>query len=44
MIQILKHFGSTWVGLLVSNDDYGLRAASSFQSDLAQSYGDCRPT
>ncbi|KAM9359543.1 extracellular calcium-sensing receptor-like [Symphorus nematophorus] len=36
MIQILKHFGWTWAGLLVSNDDYGLHAARSFQSDFVQ--------
>ncbi|KAE8295149.1 Extracellular calcium-sensing receptor [Larimichthys crocea] len=41
MIQILKHFGWTWVGLLVSDDDYGRHAARSFQSDLAQSGGGC---
>uniref|UniRef100_A0A3Q3KF89 G-protein coupled receptors family 3 profile domain-containing protein n=1 Tax=Monopterus albus TaxID=43700 RepID=A0A3Q3KF89_MONAL len=41
MIQILKHFGWTWVGLLVSDDDYGLYAAQSFQTDLAQSGGSC---
>ncbi len=41
MIQILKHFGWTWVGLLVSDDDYGLHVAQSFQSDLAQSGGGC---
>ncbi|XP_059187149.1 extracellular calcium-sensing receptor-like [Centropristis striata] len=41
MIQILKHFGWTWVGLLVSDDDYGLHVARSFQSDLAQSGGGC---
>ncbi|XP_059187513.1 extracellular calcium-sensing receptor-like [Centropristis striata] len=41
MIQILKHFGWTWVGLLVSDDDYGLNVARSFQSDLAQSGGGC---
>ncbi|CAI5693429.1 extracellular calcium-sensing receptor-like [Oreochromis niloticus] len=34
MIQILKHFGWTWVGLLVTDDDYGLHAARSFQSEL----------
>ncbi|XP_034723028.1 extracellular calcium-sensing receptor-like [Etheostoma cragini] len=41
MIQILKRFGWTWVGLLVSDDDYGLHAARSFQSDLALSGGGC---
>ncbi|XP_041796633.1 extracellular calcium-sensing receptor-like [Chelmon rostratus] len=41
MIQILKHFGWTWVGLLVSDDDYGLHVARSFQSDLTQSGGGC---
>ncbi|XP_076592097.1 extracellular calcium-sensing receptor-like [Chaetodon auriga] len=41
MIQILKRFGWTWTGLLVSDDDYGLHAARSFQSDLAQSGGGC---
>uniref|UniRef100_UPI0037E742E6 extracellular calcium-sensing receptor-like n=1 Tax=Semicossyphus pulcher TaxID=241346 RepID=UPI0037E742E6 len=41
MIQILNHFSWTWVGLLVSDDDYGLHAARSFQSDLAQSGGGC---
>uniref|UniRef100_A0A671U5B5 G-protein coupled receptors family 3 profile domain-containing protein n=1 Tax=Sparus aurata TaxID=8175 RepID=A0A671U5B5_SPAAU len=41
MIQILNHFGWTWTGLLVSDDDYGLNAARSFQSDLAHSGGGC---
>ncbi|XP_051252465.1 extracellular calcium-sensing receptor-like isoform X2 [Dicentrarchus labrax] len=41
MIQILKRFGWTWVGLLVTDDDYGLHVARSFQSDLAQSGGGC---
>ena len=41
MIQILKRFGWTWAGLLVSDDDYGLHAARSFQADLAQSGGGC---
>lgn len=41
MIQILRHFGWTWAGLLVSDDDYGLHAAQSFQSDLAETGGGC---
>lgn len=41
MIQILRHFGWTWVGLLVSDDDYGIHVARSFQSDLAQSGVGC---
>lgn len=41
MIQIMKHFGWTWVGLLISDDDYGLHAARSFFSDLGVSGGGC---
>ncbi|KAK2847382.1 hypothetical protein Q5P01_010381, partial [Channa striata] len=41
VIQILKHFGWTWAGLLISDDDYGLHAARSFQSDLSQSGAGC---
>uniref|UniRef100_H3C9R3 G-protein coupled receptors family 3 profile domain-containing protein n=1 Tax=Tetraodon nigroviridis TaxID=99883 RepID=H3C9R3_TETNG len=41
MIQILKHFRWTWVGLLVSDDDYGLHVGRSFQSDLVQSGEGC---
>lgn len=41
MIQILKHFGWTWAGLLVSDDDYGLHVSKSFQSDLTRSGGGC---
>uniref|UniRef100_A0A3B4FFH6 Extracellular calcium-sensing receptor-like n=1 Tax=Pundamilia nyererei TaxID=303518 RepID=A0A3B4FFH6_9CICH len=41
MIQILKHFGWTWAGLLVSDDDYGLHAARSLQSDLSLSGEGC---
>ncbi|KAA8594338.1 hypothetical protein FQN60_005172, partial [Etheostoma spectabile] len=41
MIQILSHFGWSWFGLLVSDDDYGLHAAQSFQSDLVQTGGGC---
>lgn len=41
MIQVLKHFGWTWVGLLISADDYGLHAARSFQSHVAEAGGGC---
>ncbi|KAM9359541.1 extracellular calcium-sensing receptor-like [Symphorus nematophorus] len=41
IIQLLNHFGWTWAGLLISDDDYGLHAARSFQSDLAQSGEGC---
>ncbi|XP_070399351.1 vomeronasal type-2 receptor 1-like [Nothobranchius furzeri] len=41
IIQILKHFGWTWAGLLISDDDYGLYAARSFQSDLSSSNEGC---
>ena len=41
MLQILKWFDWTWVGLLVSDDDYGLNVARSFQSELALSGGGC---
>ncbi|KAM4628227.1 extracellular calcium-sensing receptor-like [Polymixia lowei] len=41
MLQILKRFGWTWAGLLISDDDYGRHAARSFQTDMAQSGGGC---
>ena len=41
MIQILNRYDWTWAGLLVSDDDYGLHAARSFQSDFVQSGGGC---
>ncbi|XP_013132953.2 extracellular calcium-sensing receptor [Oreochromis niloticus] len=41
MIQILKHFGWTWVGLLVSDDDYGLHVSRTFKSDFLQLSGGC---
>ncbi|XP_056334932.1 extracellular calcium-sensing receptor [Danio aesculapii] len=40
MVQILKHFGWTWVGLLYSDDDYGIYAAQSFQQEM-QIVGGC---
>uniref|UniRef100_A0A3Q1J3N7 G-protein coupled receptors family 3 profile domain-containing protein n=1 Tax=Anabas testudineus TaxID=64144 RepID=A0A3Q1J3N7_ANATE len=41
MIQILKRFSWTWVGLLVSDDDYGLHVTQSLQADMAQSGAGC---
>uniref|UniRef100_A0A3P8VUQ5 G-protein coupled receptors family 3 profile domain-containing protein n=1 Tax=Cynoglossus semilaevis TaxID=244447 RepID=A0A3P8VUQ5_CYNSE len=41
MIQIMKHFGWTWAGLLYSGDDYGVHAARSFQSDLGLAAESC---
>ncbi|XP_076729683.1 extracellular calcium-sensing receptor-like [Maylandia zebra] len=41
IIQILKHFGWTWAGLLISDDDYGLHAARAFQSELSLSGEGC---
>uniref|UniRef100_A0AAZ1XMF4 G-protein coupled receptors family 3 profile domain-containing protein n=1 Tax=Oreochromis aureus TaxID=47969 RepID=A0AAZ1XMF4_OREAU len=41
MIQILKHFGWTWAGLLITDDDYGLHAARSLQSELSLSGEGC---
>ncbi|XP_058490668.1 extracellular calcium-sensing receptor-like [Solea solea] len=41
MIQILKHFGWTWAGLIISDDDYGFHAARSFHSDLGPAGGGC---
>nr|AEB77796.1 olfactory receptor family C subfamily 16 member 1 [Salmo salar] len=39
MIQILHRLGWTWVGLVFSDDDYGVYAARSFHSSLAESGG-----
>ncbi|XP_077050090.1 extracellular calcium-sensing receptor-like isoform X1 [Siphateles boraxobius] len=40
MVQILRHFGWTWVGLLYSDDEYGIYAAQSFQQEM-QLFGHC---
>jgi len=40
MVQILKHFGWIWVGVLYSDDDYGIYAAQSFQQEM-QRFGHC---
>nr|XP_043888312.1 extracellular calcium-sensing receptor-like [Solea senegalensis] len=41
MIHILKHFGWTWAGLIISEDDYGFNAARSFHADLGPAGGVC---
>ncbi|XP_060779020.1 extracellular calcium-sensing receptor-like [Neoarius graeffei] len=41
IVQILKRFGWTWVGLLYSNDDYGIYAALSFHEDVQEQLGGC---
>ncbi|XP_062409080.1 extracellular calcium-sensing receptor-like [Sardina pilchardus] len=40
MIQILKHFRWTWVGLVYDDDDYGRHAAKSFHEDVS-AFGGC---
>ena len=37
MLQMMRWFEWTWVGLLFSDDDYGHDAALTFQSGLVQS-------
>ncbi|MBN3324580.1 CASR protein, partial [Atractosteus spatula] len=34
MVQIFRHYGWTWVGVIVSNDDYGLYAAKTFIEEV----------
>ncbi|CAM4579165.1 unnamed protein product [Leuciscus chuanchicus] len=40
MAQILRYFEWTWVGLLYSDDDYGIHASQSFHKDV-QLFGGC---
>ncbi|XP_030648702.1 extracellular calcium-sensing receptor-like [Chanos chanos] len=40
MAKILHRFGWTWVGLIYSNDDYGIHAAHSFHQDV-EHFGGC---
>ncbi|XP_051725942.1 extracellular calcium-sensing receptor-like [Ctenopharyngodon idella] len=40
MVQILRHFEWTWVGLLYSDNDYGIYAAQSFHQEM-QRFGHC---
>ena len=41
MIQIMRRFGWTWVGLLVFDDDEGRHIARYFQSELERSGSGC---
>ncbi|KAG2462795.1 CASR protein, partial [Polypterus senegalus] len=34
MVQIIKHYGWSWVGIIATNDDYGQYAAKSFQEEM----------
>ncbi|XP_036392195.1 extracellular calcium-sensing receptor-like [Megalops cyprinoides] len=36
MVQILQRYNWSWVGLIVSNDDYGLHAARSFHLEVSR--------
>ena len=37
MLQIMRHFGWTWFGLVIIDNDYGHSAARSFQSEVERS-------
>uniref|UniRef100_A0A4W4FK22 G-protein coupled receptors family 3 profile domain-containing protein n=1 Tax=Electrophorus electricus TaxID=8005 RepID=A0A4W4FK22_ELEEL len=41
IVQILKRFSWTWVGLIYSDDDYGIHAALAFHQDLQGQFGGC---
>ncbi|MBN3324579.1 CASR protein, partial [Atractosteus spatula] len=34
MVQIFRHYGWTWIGVIVSNDDYGLYALKIFTEEV----------
>ncbi|MBN3324577.1 CASR protein, partial [Atractosteus spatula] len=35
MVQIIRHYGWTWVGVIASSDDYGQSAVKSFTEQIA---------
>ena len=37
ILQIMRHFGWTWFGLVITDDNYGHSAARSFQSEVERS-------
>ncbi|OCT81514.1 hypothetical protein XELAEV_18028337mg [Xenopus laevis] len=39
IVQILKHFGWKWVGLIISDDDIGYRARERISTELSHSGG-----
>ena len=41
MLQIVKHFGWTWFGLVVTDNEYGHSAARSVQSEVERSGSAC---
>uniref|UniRef100_A0A8C4SER9 Extracellular calcium-sensing receptor-like n=1 Tax=Erpetoichthys calabaricus TaxID=27687 RepID=A0A8C4SER9_ERPCA len=34
MVQLIKHYGWSWVGIIATEDDYGQYAAKSFQEEM----------
>ncbi|KAG2462794.1 CASR protein, partial [Polypterus senegalus] len=36
MVQLIKHYGWSWVGIIATEDDYGQYAAKSFQEEMSK--------